>query len=96
MSKTIEESVDHIVNLFDDGFQFKDVIDAIPMAMELVEGIGGLTGQQKQDRVIVILGQLLDKINLPGPDWLTKRAIMWAVPMIIDKLVASAKGHYDF
>jgi len=93
---TLEEAVDKIVGLFDDGFQLQDVWDAIPAAMELAEGVGGMDGAQKKERVLKIVDKLLDKVNLPGWDWLTKKAIMWFVPGVIDKLVDAAKGRFSF
>lgn len=93
---TLEEAVDHIYGLFDDGFQFKDIMDAVPTAMEIVGGFQGLTGPQKKEKVLQIVDRLLDKTDLPGPDWLTKKAIMWFLPSVIDKLVAAAKGQFDF
>lgn len=93
---TLEEAVDHIASLFDDGFQFKDLMDAVPMTMEIVENLGGLTGEQKKEKVLQIVDRLLDRTDLPGPDWLTKKAIMWFLPAVIDKLVAAAKNQFNF
>lgn len=93
---TLEEAVDHIAGLFDDGFQLSDIWDAIPKTMEIVEGLGGLDGEAKKERVLKIISLLLDKVNLPGWDWLTKKAIMFFLPGVIDKLVEASKGHFNF
>lgn len=93
---TLEEGVDQIKVLFTDGFQAKDIWDAIPIAMEMVESVGGLTGPEKKEKVLLIAEKLMDDVDLPGWDWLTKKAILWALPSLIDKLCDAAKGVYSF
>lgn len=94
--QTVEENVEQIAALFDDGFQWKDIWEAIPKTMELVETFGGLDGAAKKERALAIIDKLLDKVNLPGWDWLTKKAIMWFAPGAVDKLVAASKGAFNF
>lgn len=93
---TLEEAVDKIAELFDDGFQAKDIWDAIPMSMQLVGSFSGLTNPEKRERVIKIVDLLLDKIDLPGWDWLTKKAIMWGVGYSIDSFYKTGQGKYTF
>lgn len=93
---TLEEAVEKLSGLFEDGFQWKDLWDAVPMAMELVEGFTGLDGAAKKDRVLKIIDKMLDTIDLPGPDWVAKPIIMWFVPGAIDKFVEVAKGKFSF
>lgn len=93
---TLEEAVEHIASLFDDGFQWKDLWDAIPMSMELVEEFEGLDGAAKKEKALRIIDKLLDKIDLPGPDWISKKIILWLIPQAMDKLVDAAKGKFNF
>ena len=93
---TLEEAVDQIASLFDDGFQWKDLWDAIPMVMELVEDFEGLDGAAKKERALKIIDKLLDKIDLPGPDWISKKIILYFIPDMIDKLIDAAKGKFNF
>ena len=95
---TLEEAVEQIAGLFDDGFQWKDVWDAIPMTMELVGSFDGLDGPAKKDRALNIIDKLLslEQVDLPGWDLLTKKAIMWLIPGAIDKLFDASKGVYSF
>jgi len=95
-SLTLEEAVEHVATLFDDGFQWHDLWDAIPKVMELVGSMGTLSNGQKKEHVLKIIDKLLDKIDLPGPDWLTKMAIMWILPGAIDKLCDAANGKFNF
>ena len=93
---TLEEAVEQIAALFDDGFQWKDIWDAVPMTMQLVGSFEDLDGPAKKDKVLQIIDKLLDKIDLPGPDWIAKKIIMWFLPGAIDKLVDAAKGKFNF
>jgi len=93
---TLEEAVDQIAELFDDGFQAKDIWDAVPMAMQLVGSFAGLTNPEKKERVIKIIDILLDKVDLPGWDWLSKKAIMWGVGYAIDSFYKTGQGEYTF
>lgn len=92
----MEESVEKILGLFNDGFQLSDIWDALPMCMEIVESFGTLSGSEKKEKVLKIFDTLLDRVNLPGWDWLTKKAILWFLPGVIDKLVSASKGEYKF
>jgi len=96
MSKTVEEAADEITALFDDGFQWKDILDAIPLAMDLVEGVEGLKGPEKKAKVLKILDTMLNKVDLPGWDWLTKKGIEWVLPLVVDMLVDASKGKFSF
>lgn len=93
---TIEEAVDHIAAQFDDGFQMSDVWECVTSAMQIAEEFEDLEGSEKKEKVIQILDKLLDRFDLPGPDWLTKKAILWILPSAIDKLVEAAQGRFDF
>lgn len=93
---TLEEAVDQLAEDFNDGFQVSDLWTSIPTAMNIVESFTELTGEQKKDKVIRIIDQLLGKFDLPGPDWITKKVIMWFVPGAIDNLVDAAKGKFNF
>ncbi len=93
---TLEEAVDQVAGLFEDGFQWKDIWDAIPMVMELVEDFEGLDGAAKKERALKIIDKLLDKIDLPGPDWISKKIILWFLPGVMDKLIDAAKGKFNF
>ena len=96
MSMTVEEAAEQITKLFDDGFQWKDILDAIPLAMELAEGFEGLKGQEKKAKVLKILDELIGRVDLPGWDWLTKKSIEWVLPLVIDMLVDASKGKFSF
>jgi hypothetical protein len=93
---TLEEAVDAIAETFSDGFQVEDLMTAIPHAMQVVASFEGLSGAEKKEKVIHIVGGLLDKFDLPGPDWITKKVIMWFIPGVIDKLVDAANGRFSF
>jgi len=93
---TLEEAVEQLAANFTDGLEFSDLWDAIPLIMSLVESFEGLSGEEKKERALKILDKFLDEFDLPGPDWITKRIIMWLVPGAIDQLVEASKGKFDF
>lgn len=93
---TIEEAVDKIAESFDDGIQASDLWEILPASMELVETFKGLSGPEKKAKVLLIMEAILEKVDLPGWDWLTRKAIMWALPYVIDHMVDAANGMFDF
>jgi hypothetical protein len=93
---TLEEAVDQIAEQFDDGFQMEDLWEVIPTTMNIVESFKDLSGTEKKEKAVAILDKVLDKFDLPGPDWITKKVIMWFLPGAIDKLVEAAKGKFNF
>jgi len=89
----IAEAVAEVMKPLADGFQMKDIWDMVTNVMSNAEQWVGFTqGEEKKAFAIEVIGIVLQHIDLPGPDFITRRAIMWFLPGIIDKFVAIAKG----
>ena len=89
----MEELIDDILKPYKDGFDLRDIWDTVSTLMAHAEVLTDLdTGPKKKQFVLDILDTLLDRVDLPGPDWIAKRVIMWLAPTLIDKFVAIANG----
>jgi hypothetical protein len=66
-------------------------------AMQLAEGVSGLTGPQKQSLVLTVLNSFVN--NLPLSE-LEKSAILLIIntvgPCLINTIIAAGKGLYNF
>ena len=93
----VDKLVTDLLAPFDDGFQISDLWDVFTGIMNNAEEWQGLvSGQEKKTFGLGILELVLDKVDLPGPDWLAKKVIMWIAPSLIDKFVAMAKDKFNF
>jgi hypothetical protein len=89
--------VNDIVEPFTDGFEMSDLWNVVTQTMTFAESFD-LAGADKKKLAMEVLEIVLDhdKIDLPGPDWLTKRVILWFAPSLIDKFVSLAKEKVKF
>src|SRR4051812_35183693 len=79
---------------FSDGIQWHDLWNTVPRVMEIVETVESLDGEGKRSLCIMLFDDLLGRIDLPGPDFLVKPAIMAALPYVIDLVAKASKGAY--
>lgn len=96
---SLEGIVDELLEPLKDGCQISDLWDIITKIMEHAEDWVGLTsGKDKKKFALEVLELILDNesIDLPGPDWLTKRALLWLAPSLIDKFVELTKEGFAF
>lgn len=93
----MDELVKDLIKPFKDGFQMHDLWDVFTTIMSHTETFQGLdTGEHKKAFALELLEAVLDEVDLPGPDWITKRVIMWFAPSLIDKFVSVAKEKFSF
>lgn len=96
-SERIEAAVEAAIAPFADGFQLHDLWDVVLAIMEKVEDWKDLaSGPDKKQFVLEVVEVVLDKVDLPGPDFITKRVILWFLPSLIDKFVDIAKSKLNF
>jgi len=89
----VQEHAEHLMKAFDDGFQWSDVFDLVPNAMEIVEQAGGMTGPEKEESALAIIDYVVDNTNTPWiPDALTDPIIKKAARYMIPKLIDATKG----
>jgi hypothetical protein len=89
----IEEHAAKIMEAFEDGFQWADVFDIVPQAMEIVEAVGGMSGPEKEESALAIIDYVIDNTDTPWiPDNMTdpllKKGARYMIPMILK----AAKG----
>lgn len=95
----IEAAVEAAMAPLKDGFQMHDIWDMVTNIMENAEEWVGLTsGKDKKEFALEVIDIVLqnDAIDLPGPDFITRRVIMWFMPGLIDKFVDIAKKVPNF
>lgn len=89
----IEEHAKKILAEFDDGFQWADVFDIVPQAMEIVQAVGGMTGPEKEESALAIIDYVIDNTDTPWiPDNLTDPLLKKGARFMIPKLIEAAKG----
>lgn len=95
---TIEEAkiaAQSVVEVFADGFQWTDLFKVVPMVMEIVEKVQGMSGPEKRASALKIINFVLDETDLPGPDAILDPILKKAAPYVIDLLIAATKGEID-
>lgn len=93
----MEELVTEILEPFKDGFQVGDLWDVLTSIMSHTETFQGLnTGKAKKAFALEMLAEVLNQVDLPGPDWLSRKVILWVAPSLIDKFVSMAKDKFSF
>jgi len=90
----LKQAVEEVLKPLDDGFQISDVWDIITAIMENAEFL--TIDEDKKKFALEVLDIVLRKIDLPGPDFITRRVIMWFAPSLVDKFVSVAKGIFSF
>jgi len=95
----LSELVASLLKPFEDGFQVSDLWDILTDIMEHTEEWEGLlSGGDKKQFALDALEEVLSHplVDLPGPDWITKKVILWFAPSLIDKFVAMTKNGFKF
>lgn len=88
MSQESEELAAKLVAPYvSDGFQVKDLWETLTTLMDHAEDFVNVEGEVKKEFVIDTLQLVLEKVDLPGPDFITRRVVMWFMPSLIDKFV---------
>lgn len=92
-AEQIKEQAEKIMEAFEDGFQWSDVFDLVPNAMEVVEAVGGMTGEEKEESALAIIDYVIDNTDTPWlPDNLTDPLLKKGARHLIPKLIDAAKG----
>jgi len=96
---TIEQAKEHaqpILERFKDGFQWTDILGLIPEVMQLVQGLGGMTGSEKEAAALMILDHIVDETDMPWvPDSLVDPIIKKGARTLIPLFVSVAKDKFN-
>ena len=99
-TQMIEKAADDTIALFKDGFQTKDILPALSNLMEIAEVVDGASGEEKKKLVLQGAKRIYEKLD-PDiakwiPQWVEKKAINWALelmlPYAVDWAVGLTKG----
>jgi hypothetical protein len=82
-----EQLAAKLVATYKDGFQISDLWETVTTLMDHAEDFLNEEGQVKKDFVLNTLEEVLKQVDLPGPDFITRRVVLWFMPSLIDKLV---------
>ena len=93
----IDRKVEEIKKLYSDGFQWADLITTLRIAMEAVEVLGNLKGDQKHDLAMAVVTKVVEETDTPYlPDGLTDPILIALASPIMENLAKAAKGAFDF
>lgn len=91
----IKKYADQVVAEFADGFQWTDLFKVVPMVMEIVEKVGGASGEEKKATALAIINYVVDSTDLPGPDALLDPILKKAAPFVIELVISASKGKIE-
>ena len=92
---TVEEIkgyAEKVIADFKDGFQWTDIFKVIPMVMEIVEKIGGASGEEKKATALAIINYVIDETDLPGPDSIFDPILKKAAPFVVELIISASNG----
>ena len=93
----IKDHADAILKEFEDGFQWADVFSIVPKAMEIVESVQEMTGEEKQESAEAIIDYVIDNTDTPWlPDSLTDPLLKKGTRYMIPMLIRASKGEFSF
>jgi len=91
----IQEQAEKVMEAFEDGFQWADVFDIVPNVMEIIQDVGGMTGEEKEESALSIIDYVIDNTDTPWvPDAFVDPLIKQAARLLIPRLIKAAKGEY--
>lgn len=97
MNETLREQfVDSLLEIFEDGFQLRDVYDVLVKSLEYVADFDGWTHADRKEEVLKILAAVLDRTDSPGPDAIVDWIIEEGAEVAIDYLWDAAAGRFSF
>jgi len=89
----IEEHASKLMEAFEDGFQWSDVFELVPNAMEIVQAVGDMTGAEKEESALGVIDYVIDETDTPWiPDDLTDPLLKKGARFMIPMLIKAAKG----
>lgn len=92
-AEQIKQHADKLMEAFADGFQWSDVFNLVPEAMEIVQAAGSMTGAEKEESALAIIDYVIDNTDTPWvPDSLTDPILKQGARYMIPKLIEAAKG----
>lgn len=90
----LEQKVKEVADLFDDGFQWSDVFNAIGTLMEAAEGLEGLSGAEKKQFVVEAFKRAFTLADPTVFTWLPKLLarpiVRWVVLSIVPHAIEMA------
>lgn len=92
---TIEQAkaaAEEIKKVFADGFQWTDLFKVVPMAMEIVEQVQGMSGEEKKATAVQIINHVIDTTDMPGPDTILDPILKKAAPFVIELVIDASSG----
>lgn len=82
------KAVAKVVECFEDGFQFSDIVTAVKTACEIAEQFTGLPGDEKEKFVVEVIGKAYREVN-PNVPWIPEPFETWIENYVLDNLVPS-------
>lgn len=89
----IKKHAEEVVKLFEDGFQWTDLFQIVPMVMEIVEKVEGASGEEKKATALEIINYVIDATDMPGPDSILDPILKKAAPYVIELVINASKGN---
>ena len=93
----IKEHAERVLEQFEDGFQWTDLIALVPEVMGIVEDVQGMNGPEKEESALGILDYVIDETDIPWlPDSLVDPILKKGVRHLIPILIKASKGEVKF
>jgi hypothetical protein len=93
----IKEHAEKVMEAFEDGFQWSDVMTLVPAVMEIVGEVKEMRGAEKQEAAEAILDYVIDETDIPWiPDSLVDPILKKGVRIMIPLLFKASEGEFKF
>lgn len=95
----VQDAIKQVVECFEDGFHFSDVLTAVKVAAEIAETFVDMTGEEKKTFAVDVISQAYRRVDpnipwIPEPveTWIENYVLKNLVPAAIQLLVKATKG----
>lgn len=93
-AQQIEAKASDLATTYADGLSWDDAYNTIAVAMEVAEDVKGIDGPAKKKLALDLLGALLSRVDLPGPDAIVRPVLLMAAPYVMDLIATATRGGF--
>lgn len=89
----LKKKTKEVTAVLDDGFQYTDLFKMIPVAMEIVEGVRGISGEEKLATFVSLMTKVIEETDTPWvPDALVDPIMVSLLEPLAEMAIKFSKG----
>ena len=95
-SEWLQEKAKEVMACLDDGFQYTDLFKMVPIAMEIVESVGDLSGEDKLATFVNLMTVVIETTDTPWvPDALVDPIMIRCLEPLAEMAIKFSKGEVE-